>query len=79
LTYKEKKECLKKDYQENISVSETINNDFIMFYEQGYESGKAYLLNIKTNHVIHLSRSTKISKVEINKYGTFVLHSREGY
>jgi hypothetical protein len=38
LTDKEKKECLKEEYQENISVSETINNDFIMFYEQGYES-----------------------------------------
>jgi hypothetical protein len=50
-----------------------------MFYEQGYESWKAYLLNLKTNHVIHLNRSTKVSKVEVNQYGTFVLHSRDSY
>jgi hypothetical protein len=79
LNIKEKQNCLKQDYKKNISISDIINKDFIMFYELDYESWKAYLLNLWTNQVIDLNGSTEVNQVEKNIYGTFVLHGSSSY
>lgn len=79
LSNDEQEKCLKEYYWKNISVSETINKDFIKFHKQWYEYWETYLLDINSHHVIDLNSWTEVYKVIKNEYGTFILHGASWY